>query len=187
MADPLFKPWRPHQELPAFIAAALLCAWISNAFAGPSRHLSWNPAQAQAPATQMDLPAPSPELLTRFPPIPDRPESDIGLADARWLHEHGALFLDARRSAAYAQGHIPGARSLSPWEDGLEAKVDQLAALAPDLKTPVVVYCAGGGCTDSHLLAQKLWLAGFKNVRVDSGGFPEWEAAGAPLTRGETP
>lgn len=183
--------WRPWLELPVFLGLALLGAALSNHFAGPTRHLSWIPSPSspsnvvKAPASA--LPEPSPELLARFPPLPDRPESDIEGEAAQWLHAHGALFLDARRTYTYGQGHITGAQSLSVWEDGLAAKVDQIAALAPDLKAPVVIYCSGGGCTDSHTLAQKLWLAGFKNLRIYTGGFPEWEAKGWPIAKGEQP
>lgn len=183
------SPWRPWVDIPVFIGLALLCAGISNHFAGPTRRLTWVPAAStsgtSSPASA--LPEPSPELLARFPPLPDRPESDLDGEDVLWLHSHGALFLDARRTLAFTQGHIAGASSVSVWENGLDAKVDQLAALAPNLQAPVVIYCSGSGCTDSHALAQKLWLAGFRNLRIYSGGFPEWEARGWPITKGEQP
>ena len=183
------SPWRPWLDIPVFIGLALLCALISNRIVGPTRRLSWISGDSSAvpPSAPQEIPEPSPELLARFPPLPDRPESDLDGEDAHWLHTHGALFLDARRTQAFTQGHIAGARSVSVWEDGLDAKVDQLAALVPNLQAPVVIYCSGGGCTDSHTLAQKLWLAGFKNLRIYSGGFPEWEGRGWPIIRGEQP
>jgi len=111
----------------------------------------------------------------------------VSSEEARWLHAHGALFLDARRTVAYALGHIPGARSLPVWEDGVAEKVAALEVSGADPELPVVLYCAGGGCEDSHLLAQKLWLAGFKNLRIYAGGFPEWEAKGWPVAKGDRP
>jgi rhodanese-related sulfurtransferase len=204
-------------EVLAFLALALVCALVSNAFAGPSRRLSWihrelpaNSAPRPSTPPPPPLPAAPPELPStplapktprqdpaplvpnptqaaalRFPPPTDAPLTELSSEEALWLHGHGALFLDARRSAAFAQGHIPGARCLPAWEDGLAEKVEQLALFTPDLKAPVVVYCSGGDCQDSHLLAQKLWLAGFRNLRIYTDGYPDWEAKGRPVTKGE--
>ena len=87
----------------------------------------------------------------------------------------------------YLEGHIPGAKSLSAWEDGLSEKVDQLSLFTADLKLPVVIYCSGGDCHDSHLVAQKLWLAGFRNLRIYTDGYPDWEAQKLPVAKGERP
>ncbi len=137
------------------------------------------------------VPSPGPdsttELMARFPPLVNEAQAAIQGEEALWLHAHGALFLDARRTAMYMQGHIPGARSLSAWEDGLPEKVDQLSLFTADLKRPVVVYCSGGDCHDSHLVAQKLWLAGFRNLRIYTDGYPDWEARKLPVTTGEKP
>jgi rhodanese-related sulfurtransferase len=116
-----------------------------------------------------------------------RPYADITNDETRWLQTHGALILDARRSDVYAAGHIPGARSLPVWEDGLQAKIAGLGAANADPLLPLVVYCAGGDCEDSHLLGQKLWLAGYRNVRIYTDGFPGWLAHGWPAHRGENP
>lgn len=126
-------------------------------------------------------------LLARFPPLQGQVYAEIGSDDARWLQTHGAVFADARRSDVYAEGHIAGALSLPVWEDGLAAKITALgkAAMGPDL--PLVVYCAGGECEDSHLLAQKLWMAGYRNLRVYTGGYPDWTAQGWPTTKGARP
>ncbi len=147
------------------------------------------PKAAQAPGKRAAPLASEPvqNAISRFPPPSDAPQAELPSEDALWLHAHGALFLDARRSAAYAQGHIPGARCLPAWEDGLAEKVEQLALFTPDLKAPVVVYCSGGDCQDSHLLAQKLWLAGFRNLRIYTDGYPDWEAKGRPVTKGDRP
>jgi rhodanese-related sulfurtransferase len=221
---------RPWLGIPTFLGLALVCAWVSNALAGPARRLSWfprevpaagRPAPATVPAPVMATSAvtsratdtapgagapsnpagshpsrPNPAaarpdstegLLTRFPPLVDTPQGEISSAEALWLHGRGALFLDARRSAIFALGHIPGARCLPAWEDGLTEKVEQLALFCADLKAPVVVYCSGGDCQDSHLLAQKLWLAGFRNLRLYTDGFPDWQAKGRPITQGDRP
>ena len=44
-----------------------------------------------------------------------------------------------------------------------------------DMASPVVLYCSGGDCEDSHMLAQKLFGAGFNNLLVYKDGWPDWE------------
>ena len=53
-----------------------------------------------------------------------------------------------------------------------------------DQSAPVVVYCSGGDCEDSHMLAQKLYFVGFDNVLVYKDGFPDWQKRGLPVTNG---
>jgi len=151
------------------------------------------PVQAapKVPAAKAPTPTPKPdpvaEMKQRFPPLTSAPMADLGGEDALWLHGRGALFVDARRTSLWAQGHIRGAKVVSVWEDGLAEKVEQLALFTPDLTLPVVLYCTGGDCRDSHLLGQKLWLAGFRNLRIYTGGYPDWEARRGPVALGETP
>ena len=218
------KGWKPWIEVPAFLAAALVCAGISNHLAGPTRRLAWKadaplvtvptlvkaPPPATAPVPVATLPPtpdprPSPakpkpakavltvptvpawdpaDLLVRFPPLSGQAFAEVSSDDARWLQLHGALILDARRTAVFAEGHLPGAKCLPVWEDGLAAKI---AALKGDPLLPTLVYCAGGDCQDSHLLAQKLWLAGYRNLRIYTGGYPDWVGRGWPVAKGETP
>lgn len=143
--------------------------------------------EQKPPKAQAEQADPATELRLRFPPLTDAPMAEIGGDDALWLHARGAVFVDARRTALWAQGHVRGAKVISVWEDGLAEKVDQLAMFTPDLKLPVVLYCTGGDCHDSHLLGQKLWLAGFRNIRIYTGGFPDWEARRGPISKGEAP
>ena len=150
----------------------------------PTNKTAAPPTPPKATPTRPD---PNLELLARFPALSDRAQADITGDDAAWLQAHRALFVDARRSAVFAQGHIQGARNLSAWEDGLAEKVEQLALFTPDLKLPVVVYCTGGDCHDSHLVAQKLWLAGFRNLLIYVDGFPDWERRALPVAKGEAP
>ncbi|MBS1767734.1 MAG: rhodanese-like domain-containing protein [Acidobacteria bacterium] len=208
------KGWKPWIEVPAFLAAALACAGISNHLAGPTRRLAWKvekpalvppPATAPVPvATVPPTPGPRPspakpkpakaasvvpawdpaDLLARFPPLSGQAFAEVSSDDARWLQLHGALTLDVRRTAMFAEGHLPGAKSLPVWEDGLAPKI---AALKGDPLLPTLVYCAGGDCQDSHLLAQKLWLAGYRNLRIYTGGYPDWVGRGWPVAKGETP
>lgn len=99
--------------------------------------------------------------------------------DARDIFYNGdALFVDARSTADYKGGHIPGAISLpvGQFDEQIESFLNQYP---PD--QPIVTYCSGRTCEDSHHLAQLLSDVGFSDVRVFIDGFPGWEAEGYPI------
>jgi rhodanese-related sulfurtransferase len=120
-------------------------------------------------------------------PHPDRPFVEITSAQAKALFDNGAIFIDARRSAAYREGHVRGSRSISVWESDADEKVKAFYDEGHDAGAPIVVYCTGGDCEDSHELAQKLWGVTFDNVCVYRDGFPDWERRGWPVSRGDAP
>ena len=100
------------------------------------------------------------------------------------------LFLDARRTEVYEQGHIPGARPFSVWESDIDDKVRKLfdeRSDPRDQEKPIVIYCSGGDCEDSHMLAQKLWGIQFNNVYVYKDGFPDWQRRHEPTHSGPNP
>ncbi len=104
---------------------------------------------------------------------------------AAWLHARGALFLDARRSKDFAEGHVAGARSFPVWEsEVVRERVAELVAQGRDPSLPVVLYCSGGDCEDSHMLAQTLFGAGFENLLVYRDGFPDWVKRGGAARTG---
>jgi rhodanese-related sulfurtransferase len=144
-------------------------------------------APIEKPATQ--VPAPKPDIA-KFTPHPDKAYIEIAYADVAALHAAGVLFLDARRTSVYEQGHVAGARSFSVWESDIDDKVNKLfneRSSETDQAKPIVVYCSGGDCEDSHMLAQKLWGIQFNNVYVYKDGFPDWEKHGAAIHTGSTP
>jgi rhodanese-related sulfurtransferase len=51
----------------------------------------------------------------------------------------------------------------------------------------VVVYCEGGDCQSSLDLAKRLHEAGFRDIRVSTGGWDEWRAAGLPEEKSDAP
>jgi rhodanese-related sulfurtransferase len=129
---------------------------------------------------------PSADVAAAFPPHPDRPYVEITGEDAARLFASGALFLDARRTSDYIGGHIAGARPVSVWESDVDEKVMALLG-ERDGKQPLVLYCSGGDCEDSHMLAQKLWGAGFSNNLVYRDGFPDWVKRRGPVRSGAKP
>lgn len=107
----------------------------------------------------------------------------VELAEVRELLGKTTLLIDARSREAYAEGHLPGARSLPRDEEGSGVAV--LLAEVP-VNTLLIVYCSGYDCNDSFVLAEGLIAAGYRQVRLFEGGFPEWQDAGLPV-EGEQP
>ena len=56
-----------------------------------------------------------------------------------------------------------------------------------DQNAPIVIYCSGGDCEDSHMLAEKLYMVGFNNLLVYKDGFPGWQKRGLPAVKGPKP
>jgi rhodanese-related sulfurtransferase len=189
-------------EAAILVVLSVLLAALSNALAGPERKLRWigsydeaGVPRASAPTTSAGAAgAPTPALPpasgteASFPPHPDKAWIEISGDDAqRLFQQKSVLFLDARRTSVYRQGHIAGARPFSVWEADVDEKVKGFFAEGRDQAAPVVVYCSGGDCEDSHNLAEKLYKVGFDNVLVYKDGFPDWEKRNLPTTKGDEP
>lgn len=142
------------------------------------------PAASHSPSAAPIQPAPTATPAKQFLPHPDVPWVEISGEDAADLHGRGVLVIDARRTDAFEQGHIAGSRSMPVWEADIDARVAALYEEGRDQNAPVVVYCSGGNCEDSHMLAQKLWGVGFDNVLVYKDGFPDWQKRGGAVARG---
>uniref|UniRef100_A0A831XEE5 Rhodanese-like domain-containing protein n=1 Tax=Geobacter metallireducens TaxID=28232 RepID=A0A831XEE5_GEOME len=125
------------------------------------------PAAAAAPSTPAAAATPLP----------------LGLMQVKELFDTGeAVIIDARDRETFRKGHIRGAVSLPVGDsDGL---IPPFAERTPREKL-LVVYCGGYDCHDSKLLGEKLLGAGFGQVFVYEGGFPEWRDAGHPVAQGD--
>jgi rhodanese-related sulfurtransferase len=93
------------------------------------------------------------------------------------------VFIDARDSEQYQQGHIPGAYLFNHYHpENYFPSVLPVCQLAQD----IVVYCHGGDCEDSEFAATMLHDAGItNNLFVYSGGISEWSTNGLPVEIGE--
>ena len=191
--------WR---DAVGIVAVALVAAAVSNALAGPERKLHWigsyasvlaaptavSPTPSPGAAAAAVTPAAGDEAGRAFAPHPNKAWVEISGDDVAALHARGnILFLDARRTSVYRAGHIAGARSISIWESDADDKVKALFAEGRDQSAPIVVYCSGGDCEDSHHLGEKLYFVGFDNVLVYKDGFPDWEKRGLPAKKGDAP
>lgn len=93
------------------------------------------------------------------------------------FHQDGVLFVDARDSRMYMERHIKGAVSLP-----INNAPDKMDAFSSqhDPSKPMVLYCSGEGCSDSHHLAELLLNYGYEYVRIYAGGMPDWGERGYP-------
>lgn len=98
---------------------------------------------------------------------------------AKKIYDIGeTLFVDARSATSYAEGHIKGAVSFPVGE--FDMQIDAFLNRFP-ADQPIITYCSGRTCEDSHQLAQMLVDFDYEQVLVMIDGFPGWEAGGYPV------
>jgi rhodanese-related sulfurtransferase len=99
----------------------------------------------------------------------------------------GLLFIDSRGRDDFAAGHIPGALSVPLERIQWSRKTAPGSEWAVTLDFPgaqtLVVYCEGGDCQTSVSLAKIIHDKGYKDIRIFTGGWAEWSAAGLPEER----
>ncbi|WJV50239.1 rhodanese-like domain-containing protein [Streptomyces flavofungini] len=83
----------------------------------------------------------------------------------------GFVVLDSRSTAAWDQGHVPGAVHLPT------ALIPSQAEQLLDTSVPVVTYCWGPGCNGATRAALALAQLGFQ-VKEMLGGFEYWAREG---------
>lgn len=117
------------------------------------------------------------------PDVSDKDIASIDLSAVRRMvqsEKPGSYKLvDARKSAEYRQGHLPGAISLPITALPENAKLDPAIADSGS----VVVYGANPGSGLARGVAKRIYLAGQKKVRLFEGGFDAWVAAGLPVEK----
>lgn len=92
------------------------------------------------------------------------------------------IIIDVRSEDFFELGHIPGALNfpLTRFDDDVPRLMQQIKK-----ETPVLVYCSGIYCTDSHTFATHMRQMGYKDVLVFSGGFEQWEESGNEIRTGQ--
>ena len=86
---------------------------------------------------------------------------------AEGLQDSRAVLLDVRRPTEFAQGHLPGARSIDGQAPDFARRVINL-----DATRPTYVYCRSGA--RSAVAAAQLKAAGFGHVFNLGGGILDW-------------
>ncbi|MBU0996281.1 MAG: rhodanese-like domain-containing protein [Proteobacteria bacterium] len=94
--------------------------------------------------------------------------------------EHTAVFVDARRREEFEEGHVKGAVPfpVKEYENIIESFIE-----SNPFDVPLVIYCSGRECEDSHVLASYLSDEGYLNARVMVDGFPLWQSKGFPVEK----
>ncbi|MCB9847694.1 MAG: rhodanese-like domain-containing protein [Phycisphaeraceae bacterium] len=130
------------------------------------------------------------EIRFTAAPSGDEPGTDasavgyhLDVAQAKALYEAGdTVFADARPLEHYEEGHIAGAEHLDP-DAFLEAEPPDFVFIYPP-EQRIVIYCPGGECEASELVAVRLKGFGFTNLHILVPGYPGWVAAGLPTEEG---
>jgi rhodanese-related sulfurtransferase len=97
------------------------------------------------------------------------------------------VWVDARKADLYKEGHIQGAYPLPHFN--VEQYIDTVMSLLLTAQK-IIVYCEGGDCEDSLLLARHLLTqAGlpWEKLYVYKDGLEGWRAQGHPIAKGEEP
>jgi rhodanese-related sulfurtransferase len=131
---------------------------------------------------------PSPVTSTPPPPPSEAAEHyarklafETDCSDVHEAMKSGApdfVLLDVRGPAAYARGHVPGARSLPH----RAITAERMMAWPHDLL--FVVYCAGPHCNGADRAALALARLG-RPVKVMLGGITGWADEGFPFETNE--
>ena len=88
------------------------------------------------------------------------------------------ILIDVLPAEYFEYRHLPGAKNCCVYEVTF---LDQVAAIAPDKETHIVVYGLQPHYLASDTACEKLSRAGYTRVRDFRGGLAQWEAAGLPL------
>jgi rhodanese-related sulfurtransferase len=123
--------------------------------------------------------------LVNQPLLPVSAIDTIGLDQFRAVVEKkSALVLDARSAVFYRRGHVPSALNLARDDFAHDYKT-LLPTLRAAKEKPIVVYCSGGECPDSKLVAAALMSLGYGKVSVFAGGWHDWTEAGLAVERSD--
>lgn len=167
--------------------------------AAPARRVAATPVPAAPVPAVPAAPAPLEAAADSAPP-PARPDAAaapraglpvipdlgrplrVGLPTvARFVEAAAALVVDARERVEFAAGHIPGAVNL-PYDEVVRdpALVEKLEPAG----RPIIVYCGGGTCEASRMLAETMVRDhGLRRVLIYEEGYPDWVASGKVVAR----
>lgn len=110
----------------------------------------------------------------------------VDVAKAKALHDQGAVFVDARVPAEYADQHIKGALGVVYKEKHKKVSTldptdsFDLAKLPADKNKVMVFYCNGSPCWRGYKAAAASIKAGYRKVNWFRDGLPAWVEKGYP-------
>ncbi len=86
--------------------------------------------------------------------------------------------IDTLGQFSYDRAHLPRAVMIDAHQSDFVVQVEKMF---PDKNQEIVVYCASFSCPLSGEAANRLALAGYKNVYAFEGGLMDWAQAGYDL------
>lgn len=89
------------------------------------------------------------------------------------------LILDARKKAAFSEGHIPGAQSVGSAYDK-EKGIFDVSVFGTDKSKPLVIHGHGSDGWTAVYAVKAAVGAGYNKVNWMRGGWAEWQAAKLP-------
>jgi rhodanese-related sulfurtransferase len=91
-----------------------------------------------------------------------------------------AIFIDARDSLLFLEGHILGAINIHFESSSDDRIIEKLDGISND--NFLIIYCSGGDCDLSEELGNHLFeYLSYTNILLYEGGFPEWQGRGYPV------
>jgi len=106
------------------------------------------------------------------------------VVDAQTVYQHiqdgSAILIDARDANEFEAGHLPGAINIPASE--FHASFQEYTNTLPR-DIPLIVYCQGGECDQSHEVIQQLKALGFSELNLFQGGWREWEKEQRPIEK----
>ncbi|MCY4404500.1 MAG: rhodanese-like domain-containing protein [Candidatus Poribacteria bacterium] len=106
----------------------------------------------------------NPSLQVEFPEVYDI-----------WKRKE-AIFVDARSTANFRRGHIPGAVNVP-----INRILPHIYLLPTDSDTPLITYCGSIYCPNAYQLMEVLLGRGYRNVRLFTRGIKGWQSLGYTL------
>lgn len=154
-----------HIGVPFLMGLAILAAFLYNYYAPEGIPLfgQWDTEKGTVKAV----------------PATSEKEGSIEISDSEWVEQviqsKNRLIIDTRPKAVFNQGHLPGAVSfpLVDFEDNFQRMMTQMTH-----ETPLLIYCSGADCTDSHAFADILMNMQFTDVKIYTKGFRGWKKEG---------
>jgi rhodanese-related sulfurtransferase len=104
----------------------------------------------------------------------------VSAAETKALIDAGAQVYDARRKAAFAEGHLPKAKSISGFQNEQTKQFDA-AAFGTNKQAAIIIHGHGSDGWSAVQAVKDAVAAGFGKVHWLRGGFAEWTAAKLPL------
>lgn len=92
------------------------------------------------------------------------------------------LIIDARKTEEFVQGHIKNSKNFYAME--FEKNIPEFLGLNLPADKRIVVYCGGGECELSHMIADQLTKQfKFTNVYIYLNGWKEWTEKGGAVSK----